>query len=298
MVKDKTMFIFLPIFLAILYFLYVFYEYYEFDDHGVSNIIQTRMSGIENSKQPIEGLIIGGSNAMWGISARNLSRDSKVNFYNLAMHSNGVNYKNYFQYLRDTLSPAQALDVKYIFWSTIHAIHEPPWNDFDRDILGRLRLSKMTPNQSLLSFVYKQLIKQESIVFDVDQDYGDFIFDNFKCTLSDPRYINESDIKRANAGSYELVNLEILRSQLEIYQNFYKSYFSNAKIIFIIPSTLHEIDFDESQIKDLQDILHSLDMDLYIQNSIPNIKYFCESDHHPNVLGRDLRTKDLTELIK
>jgi len=296
--KDNILFYSVPIFLVIFYFCYVLYDHYQFNDHGVNDIIETRNLGIKNYKDPIEGLIIGGSNAMWGISAETLSMSSSKNFYNLAMHSNGVNYKNYFNYIQDSITPSQAKEVKIILWSTIHAIHEPPWNDFDRDISGRLRLSKMIPNQSVLSFLYKKLIQQESVVFEVNESYGDFIFDNFKCTLSDQRYLNKSDIQTATSGSYNLVDLQALKSQLIIYQDFFKTYFPNSRVIFIIPSTLHKIDLNNSQIKALETIINNLNMELHIQDALTDIKYFCESDHQPNVLGRDLRTMDLAKLLK
>lgn len=298
MAKDKILYHILPIFLAIFYFFYVFYDHYKFDDHGVSGIIETRNLGIKNSSAPLNGIIIGGSNALWGISANNLSKLSSINFYNLAMHSNGVNYKNYFNYIKSSVTPSQALEVKHIIWSTIHPIHEPPWNDFDRDIYGRLRLSKIIPNQSLLSYLYKRLIQQESIFFEVDPKFGDFNFNNFKCTLSDPLYLSQSDINIANSGSYHLVDLKILEPQLKIYQEFLKFYFPNADITFVIPSTLHEVDISQSQYKELMDMMNKLGMNLYIQSAITDIDYFCESDHHPNVLGRELRTIDLANFIK
>ena len=298
MVKDKILYFLLPISLVIFYFCYVVYDHFYFDDHGVREIIETRNLGIKTSSDQIDGIIIGGSNALWGISAKNLSKDSSINFYNLAMHSNGVNYKNYFEYIKSSLTPSQALEVKYIFWSTIQSIHEPPWNDFDRDIFGRLRLSKLIPNQSVLSFLYKRFTRQESVFYEVDKNYGDFIFDNFKCTLSDSRYINSSDINLAQSGSYQLVNLQKLELQLKVYQEFFQSYFPNAAVIFVIPSTLHEINLSLFEKKELVNILNAFNMKLHIQSQLNDIKYFCESDHHPNELGRNLRTRDLTKFMK
>ena len=297
MAKGKFFFSIIPVFLGVIYVLYVFYDHYQFDDHGVTGIIETRNSGLEKYNKEIEGLIIGGSNSMWGISANNLSKATNKNFYNLSMHSNGVNYKNYFSYLKETIPPLKAKKIKYIIWSTIHAIHEPPWNDFDRDILGRLRISKMIPNQSILSFLYKKSINQESIFFQVDEEFGDFIFDDFKCTLSDSRYLDPSAIQTAYSGSYNLVDLKVLKKQLDIYKSFFQSYFSNAEIFFVVPSTLHEISYDESKINEFENMIEALDMKLHFQESIQDINYFCESDHHPNEKGRELRTDDIINLL-
>jgi hypothetical protein len=298
MAKDKFYY---PVLLGMIFLAYSFYvifDHFQFNDHGVSQIIETRSDGMQYSPEKIEGIIIGGSNAMWGISAKQLSNQTGIKFYNLSMHSNGVNYQNYFEYLEKSFQTKDANEVKYIFWSTIHAIHEPPWNDFDRDIAGRLRLSKMIPNKSLLGYTYAKLINQEQILFEVTKEFGDFDFKNFKCTLSDPKFLEVSDINRAYAGGYSMVNPLILKPQLEIYRNFLIDFFPNAQIVFIIPATLHEVKYDSGRLKDLDFIMKGLNLKFHFQEPMTDISNFCESDHHPNEIGRQKRTNDLALLFQ
>ena len=298
MAKDKTYFSLILISVIVIYFSYLVFDHVNFDDHGVEDIIETRAQGIQDIKNPIDGLIIGGSNALWGLSAKSLGDYTNTSFYNLTMHSNGVNYKNYFKYIEESISPGDASEVKYIFWSTIHSINPPPWNDFDRDIGGRLRPYKIIPNQSILQFIYRAFLQRDRIVFSVDSHNGDFIFDDFKCTLSDPRYLNQSDIKRANSGSYQLVALDSLSIQIKAYKNFISSYFPNAVTIFVVPSTMHDVFKSNHESKDLKNLINSHNMKLHIQEPIDDISFFCEHDHHPNVLGREIRTKDLANFLR
>ena len=298
MVKDKFYFPALVTMIFLSYCLFVVFEHFQFNDHGVSRIIETRADGMKYSQDKVEGIVIGGSNAMWGISAKQLSNQTGIKFYNLSMHSNGVNYNNYFEYLKKSFQTKDAKEVKYIFWSTIHAIHEPPWNDFDRDIAGRLRLSKMIPNKSLLGYAYAKLINQKQVLFEVTKEYGDFDFKNFECTLSDPEVLNTSDINRAQSGGYNMVNPLILKPQLEIYKNFLTDSFPNAQIIFIIPATLHEVKYDSNRLKSLNAIMKGLNLKFHFQKPMTDISNFCESDHHPNEIGRQKRTNDLALLYQ
>lgn len=298
MAKDKFYFLLTIVSLITIYFSYIIFDYISFDDHGVAQIIETRSQGIENIQNPIDGLIIGGSNALWGISAKSLGNHTNTNFYNLTMHSNGVNYKNYFNYIEESISAEDASKVKYIFWSTIHSINPPPWNDFDRDIGGRLRPYKIIPNQSILQYIYRSFLQRDRIAFEVDSNTGDFIFDDFKCTLSDPRFLNQSDINRANSGSYQLVDLDSLSMQIKVYRNFISTYFPNAVTVFVVPSTMHNVFNSSDEVKDLKTLINSNNMKLHIQEPIDDISFFCEHDHHPNALGREIRTKDLANFLK
>mgnify|MGYP000850481188 CR=1 FL=1 len=297
MVKDKnifikTAFIFLPI-----YIIFLIDDFYNFDDHGVFQIIETRTEYIEQSEN-INSIIIGGSNALWGISADQLNSLSDNQFYNLSMHSNGVNYKNYFEYILKSVEPIQAQNIDLIIWSTIHTYLDPPYNDFDRDIAGRLRQSKLIPNQSILSKIYKTFTNQESLHFEVSPSSGDFLFRNFKCPLSDKRYLDRDLIDKISNETYQFAPLGPLENQIKTYKIFFKKYFPNSKIVYVVPSIINPPEILPNQLKFLYDNFKEENFSVLIQQPIQDVKYLCESSHHPNAEGRKIRTTEIYEFLK
>ena len=298
MVKGSSIFLKTALFVLPIYLIFLLDDHYNFDDHGVFQIIEDRKKFVRESND-INAIIIGGSNALWGISASQLSALSKENsFYNLSMHSNGVNYINYFEYILDTLKPVNNEEIELIIWSTIHTYLEPPYNDFDRDIAGRLRLSKLVPNQSLLSKLYKSIVNQESLYFKVNGEFGDFLFDDFKCPLSDPRYLNKDLIKTVSNESYKFAPIQPLKNQIEIYQDFFKKNFPNAKVIFTVPSVINPPDISQDELSFLREIFGKKNQYLFVQKPIKDINFLCESSHHPNQTGREIRTREIYEFLK
>jgi hypothetical protein len=297
MVKGKNLFfktalIFLPI-----YIIFLLDDFYNFNDHGVYEIINARNEYIKQSEN-INSIIIGGSNALWGISADQLNNLSNNKFYNLSMHSNGVNYENYFEYILQSVDPIQAKNIDLIIWSSVHLFFDPPYNDFDRDIAGRLRQSKLIPNQSLLSKIYQTLTNQESVHFEVSPLSGDFLFSNFKCPLSDERYLANDLIDKISKKRLHFAPLGPLDAQIQIYKTFFKRYFPNAKIVYVVPSVLNPPEILSNELKFLYDNFDKENFSLLIQQSIQDVKYLCEDAHHPNAEGRKIRTTEIYEFLK
>ena len=264
MVKGKNLFfktalIFLPI-----YIIFLLDDFYNFNDHGVYEIINARNEYIKQSEN-INSIIIGGSNALWGISADQLNNLSNNKFYNLSMHSNGVNYENYFEYILQSVDPIQAKNIDLIIWSSVHLFFDPPYNDFDRDIAGRLRQSKLIPNQSLLSKIYKTLTNL---------------------------------IDKISKKRFHFAPLGPLDAQIQTYKTFFKRYFPNAKIVYVVPSVLNPPEILSNELKFLYDNFDKENFSLLIQQPIQDVKYLCEDAHHPNAEGRKIRTTEIYEFLK
>lgn len=297
MAKGKNLFFKTALIVLPIYFIFLVDDYFNFDDHGVFKIIEDRKKFFQESNE-VNSIIIGGSNALWGISARQFNALSKKeSFYNLAMHSNGVNYKNYFEYILETLEPIENESIELIIWSTIHTYLEPPYNDFDRDIAGRLRLSKLIPNQSLLSKIYKNAVNQESLHFTVNPNSGDFLFNNFKCPLSDSNYLDKELIQAVSNENYHFAPFGALKKQIEIYKDFFRSNFPNAKVVFTVPSVLNPPKISLDELEFLNKTFNEKNYYLLIQKPIQDINYLCESSHHPNYIGRKIRTEEIYEFL-
>jgi hypothetical protein len=297
MAKDKNIFLKTAFLILPIYFIFLLDDFYNFDDHGVFEIIDARSQYLQEFRNT-NSIILGGSNALWGISAAELNESSGNNFYNLSMHSNGVNYKNYFEYILESLKFTPAENIDLIVWSTIHTYLEPPYNDFDRDIAGRLRLSKLIPNQSLLSKIYKSLSSQESLQFEVSRQSGDFLFDNFKCPLSDKRYLDDELIKKISNEKYDFAPLAQLEDQINMYKFFFKNHFPASKIVFVVPSILNPPNISPDEQKFLEKIFEDKNFYLFIQEPISDVTSLCESSHHPNSKGRSTRTNEINNFLE
>jgi hypothetical protein len=108
---------------AIAYISYIFIDFIDVKYNilpsvtAVEKIIEER--GVMASWHPegIDALVIGGSNAMYGLSAEILSDQLGISFLNLTLISEGHNEKNYYYFLQNTLSEVERDNVKTIVYS-------------------------------------------------------------------------------------------------------------------------------------------------------------------------------------
>ena len=66
MVKGSSIFLKTALFFLPIYLIFLLDDHYNFDDHGVLQIIEDRKNFVRESND-INAIIIGGSNALWGI---------------------------------------------------------------------------------------------------------------------------------------------------------------------------------------------------------------------------------------
>lgn len=283
-------------FFTFFYGAYLFYDNKNFNDYGVQNIIDTRNKMLHSKRFRSNALIVGGSNALWGVSAESLSLKTHFSFYNLTMHSNGVNHKNYFSYIKESISDEHKDSIELILWSTIFPFKEPPYDDFDRDISGKLRFSKLYPNKSLLNALYDQFQDSNQHLFGVTESYGDFNFAKFKCPLSNfEKTSSLAEDIQSNIEKY-YGNNPFFLEQLIFYRKFFRLNFPNARVIYVIPSLYNPPIINEVDLESLSSLLTENEMELLIQSPL-DFNLLCDAWHHPNEKGRAFRTNELAEKI-
>ena len=83
-----------------LYFLYVIYDRTIIDDNLLNySIIDQHENNLNESRNNIDTLIVGGSNAFYGLSAEQMTKEIDMNVYNLSLAYEGYSLNNYVYYL-------------------------------------------------------------------------------------------------------------------------------------------------------------------------------------------------------
>ena len=284
------------LFLFTAYLCLLAFDSYVYDDHGIKNRITESKESFTRSNRSINGLIFGGSNSMWGISAKQLSAETDIDFYNFSMPSNGFNYLNYFKYIDSSLSTEQKINIDYIIWSTIHPLDLPPYDDFTRDISGKLNSIKHGLNLSL-SQHFKNIFLLRPHRFLHDKNTGDFLKESFKCPASDLSLLDRDLQDAIFTYKHKLQIEKEFEVEFNAYNNYIKSNFPNAKVLFVVPSTFNEISTDKETLDRLNLLMQDAGFQLFLSSPLRNMEYICDASHHPSILGRKIRSEELSIVV-
>jgi hypothetical protein len=298
MVRGKMFHIKNFIFLVIGYLVVLFADHYFFDDSGLNERLQQIQQRLKEFDPALKGLVIGGSNSMWGVSARQLSEQTDIKFYNFSLPSNGYNYQNYTNILDATINSEQKRNIQYIIWSTIHPLDEPPYNDFSRTITGKLNSPLQGLNSSLTQIIKKRIFGGK-FKYLHDFDYGDFTDEAYYCNISDPRFLNRRMVQSLISESSPRLNLyKEFRVEYEVYSKYLQANFPNAQILFIIPPTYMTLEPDQDSLEALKKLTESNDQSLLISKPLDKLAYICDAGHHPSPEGRRIRTTELAQFLE
>ena len=297
MAKDKFFNIKNFLFLITAYLCLFAFDSYVYYDHGIRNRIIESKEFFANPNRTINGLIFGGSNAMWGISAEQLSKDIDVDFYNFSLPSNGFNYSNYFEYVNSVLSAEQKKNIDIIIWSTIHPLDIPPYDDFSRDISGKLESITYGLNLSLAQNI-KNIFLSKPHKFLHNKNTGDFSEESFICPASDQLLLDKNLRNEIFRYKHKLHINKEFEIEFNAYSHFIKSNFPNAKVFFVIPPTFNEIIADKEALNKLNLLIEASGFQLFLSPPLKKIEYICDASHHPSILGRKIRTKELSRLVR
>ena len=246
------------------------------------------------NQRETEGLILGGSNAVFSLSAEILTELSSQSWYNLSLLNEGVSKKNYFSFIKDYLDEEFRSKVKVIVYSTIVPFRKNLIFDrkkSKRDIYGNPSYFRL-PQKKLITFLREKLegSRNKPLNFPMPNKYGDFNFEKFSCFEKEMAEFEHEDLRIAFEWTEDL-----LRST--------KLLFPNAKIIFLYPSQYQP---DELEEKKGKEIFESLSKELYendartlfyYQKQFASLNLLCDDFHHANERGRKWRTIGLHKNI-
>lgn len=291
---NKITFWFILPFLFLLYFSYLMFDYFKSDNSNIDKILHQNKNNTMN-KDNIHGVILGGSNAFFGLSAEILKKESGNEWLNLSLLNEGYSDENYWDFIGETLSEKQRLSISKVIYSSITPlISKDDYQkriDSNQDLVGKKPIG-LLPSISLISRLKGN---NNTVVYPIQNSYGDFNFSEFECKFSNkPNHkpnINDEEIKL-------WVENQILKLE---------SYFPNATIYFVIPSQFYTSDFNKKEILTLNKKIkiyidqHNKKYQSKIifipQEDLPDRNFICDYLHHPNEEGRMWRTKNLSDHI-
>ena len=296
---NKFLWYFIIPILIIFYISYIFWSDKNYVNKPVYEAIKNKQQALKNLDH-IDGVILGGSNAWWGISAESLSLYSDMTWANLAIPAEGYTDENYESFLVDTLSLTMRQDVSIVIYSASTLVR----NDFikrkrvNTNLYGKNQIS-YKPQRSLASNLKDLMGFTGFRPYPVENIYGDFGFADYPCGTfkanpHNPRvYLNENDLYPWTSEQLERISF----------------LFPNATILIYMPNGFNDQIVDkndhlrETLIIKLQDLLitrenngkglvHLLSQDPYQSSDL-----MCADDWHANNEGRALHTKNLYRSI-
>jgi len=293
-VKDKSIYSF--VFFVIALLTYISHLYYGYMNQG--NWWREEFGHakqVEISKAAPSGLLLGGSNVVYSLSASHLSDLTEYSWYNLGLSSEAFNDDNYWNYVSSTLTAEQRLNIELVVYSPISFVrngHLSSRANDDSDPWGNRKLS-WVPNKALAARI-KNILKgpKEQWKYPVPTTRGDFDFDKKNCI---PNY--QENFERE-------MNWKQIQTWLNSQVSSISEIFPNAAVVLLVPSEFYgeayDIETDRSYIVMLKDLIQSnfgSNVSFLAQPPFAEKRFTCDGRHHANSIGRTWRTSNLAEFV-
>jgi hypothetical protein len=260
---------------------------------------------LQNAKnrRSVEGLVFGGSNAVYSLSAGDLSYHTGLSWYNASLYDELGSINKYKSFVRELSSRIDRTKVRYVAYSSTF-----PYEDGKIDEAKRERGEGIKPSLSVFQNIV-QFIRQVSrrsqhnspgdIVPEQQRDsFGDIIFETVKCEITGNIWNIRHEREDEDTSANFLADAAI----------FYASVFPNASILIVLPSEYYGVaSFDDSIFdQNLRTKLYGVLRQKYhfegmvkiiFQPPYSSITQVCDNGVHADEDGRTWRTENLIESI-
>jgi hypothetical protein len=229
----------------------------------------------------IDAIIVGGSNALFGISAEDLSKYSNNYFYNFSIGSEMNDHFTYMKYLKLSTADSIRKKVRLVVYSSIHLYSDKISEEIEKlNITRSQKVIKIIPSISLISWL------------------------NIKYRIEDSNYLKHGDLENYPVGATRLDDFEFKHSQLSQMIEFivFKKkqlslLYPNAKIVVIAPPFYNKTpNYQNNYILKLSQELEKRDI-YFIAAQANSNKQIWYDKAHLNKFGRKIRSKELYNMI-
>ena len=292
----------LLIFLMLLtYTTYVIYDYYSWSDQGRLAAAEKHNENTKNKL--VNGLIIGGSNGAYSLSARQLSQNFGNNWYNYCLVMEGFTTDEYTKTLLNSFNQNQRDDISKIIVTSRSLIVTSEVADRLDSFLpieGAPKID-LRPRKSVLSFI-KELANQNinnnpPFTGPPPDEFGDYQFN-----------ITSKNINKVTKIEIDTINPNEAARLVVHYTKFVQKNFKNAIVYFLYPSGYYKLSNNNSLIESANSVsnavlkLKTIDLNVskinfIIQPPYTNDQQLYNTAWHANESGRDWRTLNLINYL-
>lgn len=292
-------------FAAIFFIVFVYFIFLVWDWRVNNAVLHQSEIKISNAKkisstENIKGIIFGGSNSYYSLSANMISNDLGEIWYNGSILNTGYSTKNHYEFIKNIASVVNINEVRTIVLSLVQPYELGEIKQREKNIIkvdGGNYFS-LKPLFSGANYIKRILNKTSS-----NQPpflYGDFNF-NFKCSFDSQ-----------SASSFAREDVVLVSEYLFDHINYLHKLFSRAKVIVVFPSGYYGKNFKENldlsfRIKIIANLKQRIEnqaatkqisYDVLFQPPFTSEKYMCDSPWHANEAGRLWRTNNLLMYLK
>jgi hypothetical protein len=279
----------------LVYSYYLLFDYKNQGSPWIEDFGKTK--AVMSQSKNFSAVLLGGSNLAYSLSASQLSQETKLEWFNFGLPSEGYTDKNYWKYIEETIKPEKRDKIRVVVYSTL-ALYRSGYlklrNEENRNIWGNRPLGRVpdTPLAVRMRSYLKLSASYENESYPLPTDYGDFNFELKKCN---------SDYKASFDREQDFGIIEDwLHSQ--IYEM--RGLFPNARFTIVMPSEYYGNYYNanmaslhNSQLIELTKKYNSNGINSFIQKPFSSKSHTCDAIHHASNKGRHIRTSELTKLI-
>lgn len=284
----------LPI-LALIYLCFLVFEHSDLQDENRSNIAAKHQAN-SSTKDVVDGVILGGSNAAFSLSANMLNDKNRHSWLNLSLLNEGFTDENYWTFIEQTLSENQRFSVKEVVYSSITPLRTNflrERNESSADLYGAVPLGVL-PSRSIAGYLKALTFKNGG--YPLPTSLGDFDFSKFECNINDGAIKFERNLNEQEVDVWVQAQLTKLTS-----------IFPKSVIYFVVPSEFYGKALDERKAYQSDEMLRN-SVEEFNKNTgnkivfirqkfFPSKDLICDDIHHANQLGRIWRTNELAKRL-
>jgi hypothetical protein len=293
-VNRAIFWVFIPVTL-IFYIGFRVVEWQSLDDGGRQLIAEQHTINLSN-RDDIDCLILGGSNAVFSLSAEQMSNESNLTCYNLSLLNEGFSDGAYFDFIHNIT--IERTKIKSVIYSSLYPLSSKnflrrlEYNQNQTGISGEA--SFQFTGRSLASYLKRFLQGKplfQSVQYPLPTPSGDLNFDEIDWCQQE-KIREEMTLVTFDEDFKQWLGDNLLTI---------RTLFPNADISFVLPSTFRsQISADAfAKFSDtLESELVSQSANYIAQSSFSDVSVLCDDTHHANAVGREIRTSELLLLLQ
>lgn len=283
--------------LIVCYLLFLVFDHVNF----ASNIDQRPGNLVPESD--VDSLILGGSNAVFSLSAEILNQKTTGIWYNLGLFAEGSDDEDYAEFLENNIALNQRKQIINIVYSPLYQYRSGYINkrSMHPDIIEYRKDFSLLANVSPTDYI-RHLISNGELVGNINTSLfipklsGDFDFKKYQCHIG-----------QAMDSSYERERVDVAADWLAANIRRFNLLFPNAKITLLLPSEYYGNDDMERVSAKYSDRLFQKvqgnlklrgfkgDIRFAAQPPYPDENYVCDRRHHGSEIGREWRTLEFVK---